>query len=250
MNKNLNELEVAMKAAAAKYVEAANDRENPSVKKMKELKKVVTSAQDEYNKALEESIYAQWAEEGDPIKTAIRTRTFKGKSVRFKVTDKNLTYMEISDKDLLVSLLELERVIGVQHFSSPSWFDMASNIAWFIASTVNFALGGGDDFAYEVKEAAKEFSFDKGIDLKKESTCINALQQVFDAILLIPEPSKSGKNIIRAEGKAWAYIRESMTRKGGIGEIVIGNTGKMTELILDAMHLALTNGDYSARSDD
>lgn len=250
MNKNLNELEAAMKAAGAKYVEAANDRENPSVKKMKDLKKAVAAAQDEYNKALEESIYTKWAEEGDPIKTAIRTRTFKGKRVNFKVTDKNMCYMEISDKDLNVSLLELERVIGVQHFSSPRWFDMTSNIAWLIASAVNLSIGGGDDFAYEANEAAKEFSFDKAIDLKKESTCICALQQVFDAILLIPEPSKSGKNIIRAEGKAWNYIRESMTRKGGIGEIVIGNTGKMSELVLDSMHLALTNGDYSARSDD
>ena len=245
--KNLKALEEAMKAAAGKYVQAVNDRE--SLKKQKELKKAASCAQDEYNQAVAEDTYRRWAEQGEPVKTAIRERTYRGKRVSFKFTDANLCYLEVNDTDLLVSLPDMERVIGVEHFANPQWFDMASNLAWIIASHVNAALGGGDDFAYEASEAAKNFEFPKGIDLKKDTTCIAALQQAFDAICWIPKASGGKTNLIKAEGPAWVYIRECMTKQAGRGIVAIGNTGKMSELIMDAMHLSLTSGGYSARED-
>lgn len=244
--KNLKALEEAMKAAGAKYIQAVNDR--VSLKKQKELKTAVSNAQDDYNAAVAEDTYCNWAKEGDPIRTAARMRTYRGKRVSFKVTDANLTYMEIKDADLLVNLVDMESAIGIEHFADPKWFDMTSNLAFIIASAVGSSLGC-DDLTYEVEEAAKEFKFAGDVDLKDESTCIAALQQVFDAILYIPDEEHKA-NLLRADGPAWSCIKYCMTRQGsGFGKVMIGNTGKMSELVLNALHIAITNGRYSAEAD-
>lgn len=246
-----------MEAAGVAYVAAYNAHEKKSAQK--ELKSAAKAAVDEYNDAVCNETYKVWAAEGEPVKTAIRERFVKGcKKMTFKTNDDDVMVMTIVDTEVKANLPAMHTVIGADKFASPDWFVKTQKLAWLIAGRLNKELGENISFNYQIEDAAKAFAFDDGIKPNTDKGVQVALQQVFDAILFID--NGKGKNQIAVstgkldDGKVyspqWTYIREALTRQGkGVGEIVIGNTVKMSELVADAMHNTLTSGRFMLTSE-
>lgn len=245
--------EVTNKAAA--YAKAYNDG-GKKKSELKALRKAATGELDRYNLELSRETYRQWAVEGAPVYTAIRTRVIPGaKKLQFKTDDEDyMTVIIAENTEYEVNLPMMQATIGADAFSDPKWFNKAERLAFLIATHLNEHMGNAASFQYAINKASAEFSFPEGIDPLTDDGVVYALQCVFDAILFIDDSTGTGKNLIhttlqqdnRGEyyAKEWQVIRESMTRAAGVNKVEICNTGKFTSYILNAMHGILTNGSF------
>ena len=250
MTKALEILFKEMEAKGSEYV-AAYNAGGKKKSELTALKKAATAACDRYNQEFSKETYRIWAREGDPVKTAIRNPSIKGaKKLRFRTDDDNVMTLLTDTVEYDVNLPMMQATIGSAVFHDPRWFRKAGTLAKIVANTVNEHLGGSAIFRYGDGEL-DDFSFD-GIDPHTDEGVILALQQVFDAIIFLDDGN--GDNIIKADIKvdsngkkyasAWAYIREAMTKKTGRGVIDVCNDGGFSDLVLDAMHIVLTRGDF------
>lgn len=246
-------LEVKMEEvdkAIAAYVKGFN--EHKPKKLLKPLKDKVTGSVTEYNSELEKATYRAWDKEGNPLNTAIRGRFIPNAlKVTLKENDDGVMIATKNFKSdiLKANLPMMQKVLGADRFANPKWFPMIEKLTYVIGNRISHDLGKGILFD-DISDDGKSFDFE-GADPLSDKGCIKALQQVYDAILYIPDGKK---NLIQVDANTdegtkrvfshqWTFIREAMTREARqIGTIEIVNTGKMSTLIADAMHLALTNG--------
>lgn len=238
----------------AAYAKAYNEGGKKKAE-MSALKKAAGSAMDKYNSALEKEIYKQWNEEGDAIKTAVRTRYIPGaKRIQYKTDDDNYMTVEINANEKYeVNLPQMQATIGREVFADPGWFGKCGKLAYLVAEYIAERLGCGC-FEYSTSQAMRDFDFPADLDPLSDDGVVTALQQVIDSILYIDNPGTPGENLIHTTLKKdkrgrfyspeWQHIREAMTARTEIGKINIVNTGKFTGYVLDAMHLIMTNGDF------
>lgn len=246
---NLEKLEAVVDQKAMEYRKAYS--EHLPKKKLKEYKDGLANAISEYNEALETKTYKDWNTEGNAVLTGIRTRYIPNAlKLTMKEDDSGeLTITKVFKSDFLtVDLLQMKKILGAEVFSNPKWYTMTQKLCYIVANRVSHDLGRGTILG-DIEEDAKAFDFGKN-DPLSDKGIVKALQQVYDAICFV---DNGGKNNIavdenkdegdkRAYSKQWTYIRESMTRKAGIGDIEVTNTAKFADLICDAMYLAATNG--------
>ena len=235
--------------AAAMYSNAYNERGHKK-SELKQLRKAATLAVDAYNDQLEKDTYLEWNDEGNPVKTAIRTGKVPAKRLQFKTNDDDYMTVVINDGTRDVNLPMMQAVLGKDVFSEPDWFKKMEALAYLVATNVGSKFG--HTFNYKVEEASR--NFDLGADPTSDESCITALQEVFDAILFI-EDKETGKNKIHIETSVdnrgnvcaapWTTIRESMTGEIGWNQVGIVNTGKFSNLVMRAMNGIMTNGDFS-----
>lgn len=242
-------------AYAKKYNEGGGKKTE-----MQALKKAASNAMDKYNSALEKETYKMWADEGNAVKTAVRTRYIPGaKRIQYKTNDDNYMTIEINSNDKYeVNLPMMQATIGRDAFADPAWFSKCGKLAYLVAEYIAERLGCGC-FEYSTSQAMRDFDFPDNIDPLSDDGVVMALQQVIDSILYIESPDNPGVNLIKTTLKKdkrdrwyspeWQHIREAMTARTDIGKINIVNTGKFTGLVLDAMHLIMTNGDFSVTSE-
>lgn len=258
-SKLLETLQADYEAKVNAYVSSYNGHK-ATRKELKELKKLSGAAIDKYNLALCDEQYRAWDAEGDAVKTAIRLRKVPNcVKVSFKVNDDTDVMSAIySSIGIKANLPAMQKVIGAEKFHDPKWFSMVGKLAWLCAGRLNMELGDNRNFNYEIDDATRAFEFPNGVKPYDDAGVIAALQQVFDAILMVP--GKDGKNIIDAAteyhengavfNRALTMIRESMTHQGNeVGTVAIGGTGKMSELVADAMHILLTSGSFGLYED-
>ena len=243
----------------AAYAKAYNEG-GKKKSELSALKKAAGAAIDKYNSALEKQTYKQWNDEGDAVKTAVRTRFIPGaKKMQYKTDDDNYMTVEINSNDkYLCNLPMMQTVLGADVFSDSSWFAKCGKLAYLVSNYIAERLGCGC-FEYSTTQAMRDFEFPDGIDPLSDDGVVMALQQVIDAILYIDDPENPGKNLIKttlAKDKRgrwyspeWQHIREAMTEAVEMGKINIVNTGKFTKLVLDAMHLIMTNGNFSVTTE-
>lgn len=242
-------------AYAKKYNEGGGKKAE-----MQALKKAASNAVDKYNSALEKETYKAWNDEGDALKTAVRTRYIPGaKRIKYKTDDENYMTIEIDSNDKYeVNLPMMQATIGREAFADPGWFGKCGKLAYLVAEYIAERLGCGC-FEYSMSQAMRDFHFPDGLDPLSDDGVVTALQQVIDSILYIDNPGNPGVNLIKTTlrqdkrgryySPEWQHIREAMTARTGIGKIDIVNTGKFTGLVLDAMHLIMTNGNFSVTTD-
>lgn len=256
-NAKVNNFRKNMEESAAAYVRAYN--EHKPKKELKSMKSLAKAALDSYNLELSKATYQHWAEIGDPIKQALIERFVPGaQKCSFKTDDNDVMVAVFKDAEYEINLPMMQVVLGADAFADADWFAKIEKLAWIIAGRVNVELGEKVGFEYKISDAANAFDFDG--DITSIDGVSAALQSVFDSILFIAD--ENGENKIKADVvtlddgskicKAWYYVREAMTRRGGDarGQIVVGNTGLMTSLIADAMHVILTSRDFCARADE
>lgn len=259
MSKVTDILKKEMEEKVSAYVCGYNGH-NLKKDELNALKKSAKAGVDAFNQALEKETYRRWAIEGDPVKTAIRLRLIPGcQRVSYKVDDADVMSASYKDAAYKANLPMMHAVLGHEVFADKTWFTKLEKLAYIIANRVNAEMGNKASFSYAISDAAKEFSFPEGSNPACIDNMANALQSVFDSILFIDDGA--GANIIKAgiiadlDGNkscpAWTYIRECMTAEGEKdGQVLIRNTGKMSDLVAGAMHIALTNGDFATRSED
>ena len=237
---------------ANEYAAAYNGRYDTRITELElnALKKATNEAVTNFNAALEKETYKRWDEEGDPVKTALRTFIIPHAiGVTFK-TDKVSGMMTVNWKELTdyrISLLNIEAVLGKDRFANEKWFEKVSALAWILAEHIAKRVSPKSIFTYEATEAAKAFSFKDGVDLFSVDGVTAALQEVFDAILFLPSKDDPKKNVIRATDAAWTVINRSMTSHGSKrGSVAIHGIGYMSALVAEMMNVILTNGDFLA----
>lgn len=246
-------------AKATSYAKAYNEG-GKKKSELSALKKSAMAAMDTYNSVLAKDTYRRWNAEGDPVKTAIRSWTIpNSKKFQFKTDDDNYMTVVVKDAECRVNLPMMQVVLGKQIFAQPNWFDKAEKLAFIIATRLNEHISNSAVFKYEIAEASSEFSFPDSINPLSDDGVVYAIQEVFDSILYIDNPDNPGTNLIHttlkmdADGnyyaKEWTVIRERMTKDGGKNTVAICNTGRFTDLIVEAMNGILTNGDFGIVAD-
>ena len=76
-----------------------------------------------FNFALAKATYRQWAAEGDPIRTAVRSLYVPGtKKFKFKADDEDYMTVTITDSQYEVNLPMMQAVLGAGVFHDPAWF--------------------------------------------------------------------------------------------------------------------------------
>lgn len=245
-------------AKATVYAQAYNAG-GKKKSELQALKKAAMGAMDTYNKTLEKSTYRRWNAEGDPVKTAIRSLTMPGKRFQFKTDDDNHMNVVIKDADIRVNLPMMQAVLGKDIFADAKWFNKAEKLAYLVAGRLNEHISNSVMFSYGIADASKEFDFPDYIDPMSDDGIVYALQVVFDSILYIDNPDEPFTNLIhttlkqdsdgRYYAKEWTVIRERMTKDGGTNTVAICNTGRFTDLVVEAMHGIMNDGDFSLVAD-
>lgn len=239
--KTLEQLKSELEAAAAKVAEGLNSGSDEEA--IKALKKTATAALDRYNTKAAEDAFMEWvATEENPVKAAIIARYVpRAKRLSYgkdKVSGR-FTYA-LSDNELKIDLYHMMEVVGREKFANGNWADSLEKMVYIVAGALDKALGEDPDFKYTISSAAHAFEFGPGADPASNKSVIKALQFVIDQILFIDDGE--GKNTIKAVKPNWVYISNALTKQGkALGEIVIGNTHKMAELVCDVICMALTD---------
>ena len=229
-------------AKATKCADAQNDGKPKA--DVDALKKSASDALLAYNEQVTKEAYLKMAEAGDAVKAALTVRYVDGvKRVSYKA-DKNTGHVTavISAAQAKIDLPTMCKVIGREHFAAPNWFAMTQKMAFVIANALNRELSDNPAFIYAIDDAAKAFDFAPDANPASTKSVVKALQACADAILFVPTTDKSGEsvNTIKMTSRHYAYIRECMTRQGKeVGEVIVGGTSKMSELIADAIHLVI-----------
>lgn len=233
-----------MQNAATNYVLAYNEH-NRTKKELKAMKKLATEKVDSYNQELAKETYKSWAAEGNPVEIAIRTRFVPGcLRASFKTNDDDVMTLKFDHIEFLANLPMMMATLGAGVFADPDWFKKVEKLTWLIAARINKKLCDSAAFVYKIEDASKEFEFPEGVNPLTDDGVVHALQEIFDSILFVPD--EDGQNKIHTTMKTdtdgsvyspeWECIRESMTKAGYINEVLICNTGKMTEFIANAMY--------------
>lgn len=236
-----------MQNKASEYVVAYNSRfENRTSDSMlRDMKSVAQKAVKDYNSTLEHLTYMMWAEEGDMVRTALRTYYIPNAQTVTFPEDKNTGIVSAMFKpvDVRVNLMTAAQVCGNEVFANDRWFDRVQALGNIIADDLHSEINPHSPFHYDVTSAAREFGFKYTDDMTKREKSIAALQQTIDSILFIPTKADPAKNRIGADGPAWSFVRECMTGHGPkTGQVIILPPCRMCELIAEAMHVYITNG--------
>ena len=239
----LKELYDGLVQKVADAVEAVNG--GKSATEVKAAKKTAKDALAQYNGEVAVACYKKWAEDGNVVETACRVRFIPGiKRINYKTDDKTgVTTGTIADGTAKASLVDILRIVGGRDFHSPDWFDRAQKLAFILANALNEALGKNPAFVYQVEAAAQAFNFADNADPRSTASIVKALQSTVDAIHYVPVKNKKDAevNSMKVTSQHWAYIENCMTAQGkNVGEVCIGNTHKMAELIADVIHLIMT----------
>lgn len=245
-------------AKGAEYAKLYNSH-SAGKKSLKAARSEAMDAMDKFNFALAKATYRQWAAEGDPIRTAVRSLYVPGtKKFKFKADDEDYMTVTITDSQYEVNLPMMQAVLGTDVFHDPAWFSKCEKLCYLVSNVINEHINDMAAFNMTVSEAAQAFDFGD-IDPLTDEGVIAALGQVYDAILFLDNPDAPGTNIIKPVSRTdkrgsvysreWTYIRESMTANGGVGVVNLCNTGKFTSYILHSMHLCMTNGVIAAAYD-
>ena len=238
----LEELYTDLSEKAGKVCTAMND--GAPQKDVTALKQAAKKAEVAYNTEAARLKFLSWADDGDPLEEAIRERYVDtGKKAFYKSTDTGRYFVEIHDFKFKVDLIHLRDTLGIERFHQSDWFTKVQKLALILANALNENLSKNPQFRYAVDEAAETFEFADGANLGSDASILKALQQTFDSILFLPIKNKKGEEVnrIKAIKPAWVSISQSMTRQGADpGHVAISGTGKMTELVVDAMHCLLT----------
>lgn len=246
--------------AVANYVAGYNNHEKRS--KLKTLKSTAASAIKEYNSAREMELYREWQAEGDPVRTAVRKlKENKGIRVSYRIDDDtDVMSAKFSDCDIKVSLPMMHYTLGSGVFNSPDWFAKVEKFAFLYADYLSQSLGTAS-FEYSIRDISKAFNFPDGADLVTPEGIVKVMQIVFDSILYIENPDVPGTNIITPRsivtngyGKqipAWTYIEHCVTRHDDKnGGILLSNTGAFSYIILETMHMIMTNAGFKLTAED
>lgn len=242
---------------AATYAKAYNGGKTKK-SDLKVLRDKANKAVADYNLQLSKETYRQWAKEGDPVRTAIRSFYIPGaKAIQFKTDDDNYMTVHIKACDYQVNLPQMQATLGAGVFHDPKWFNKCEKLAWIIANNINDRMGDGANFEYHLSQASKAFKFPDGVDPLSDEGVLVALQEVFDAILFLPDDS--GKNIIslsvrktehgETTAKEWEFIHRCMTKHGAMYEVKVCNTGTFTSLVMEAMNGILTHAAFKCSAD-
>lgn len=232
---------------ATAYAKSVNEGKPEKVQKA--AKKMASEMLAEYNLEWCRNRYREWdnTPEG-AVKTAIIKRyVVDTKSVKYPVGEDGFIYPEFTSTRTKANLPDMERTLGKDRFANPRWFDMLEKLAFLYATKLSRRINGDAHFEYKISDAAKEFNFTDG-KFYSDAHFYEALQQVIDAILVIPD--EDGNNLIKAHleeddngipySREWEVVTESLTRQGNeLGVVIIGATGKMSELIADVMHVII-----------
>lgn len=232
-----------LEGSIAECVKGQND--GLDADKIKALKKAVTNDLAKHNGIAAKVAYLGWGIDDGPtaVEKAIRALYVPGaKKVAYKA-DKNsgVITASISPALMKVDLVAMHETIGEGYFHSEEWFAALEKMTFIIANALNKELGGSIDFQYAIQEASKAFEFAPDANPTSNKSVVKALQYVVDAILYIPDKDKKGNevNSIKVTSKNWAFIREAMTRKGGVGEIVMCNTARVAEYVAEVIYKLL-----------
>lgn len=255
--KALNVFYADMENKAVAYCEAYNGQPRADKKALKEKKDAAMAAAAKYNEELAKATYREWDKEGHAVETAIRVRYVPGTiKLSMKPNDSDVAIARVStDNNYKANLPMMAATIGKKAFASADWFEKCEKLAYLIASRVSKHLSSGATFKYQIADASRKFSFPEGVNPMTDAGVCAALQQVYDAICMMPD--EKGNNLIHVDvqkdkddgsvfSNQWTFIREAMTREGkDLGSIEIYNTGRFTGLIADAMHSAMTRRNFS-----
>ena len=251
INKTLETLEALAKSKKAKaemaisdYAKAYNAHERKAV--LKARKSAAQDAVKAYNEALACATYQKWANEGNPVLTALRERFIRNAMrVQFKTDDDDYMVPTITVTDYKVDLFDMHAVLGGKIFQDPKWFTKMEQISIDIYKYLRDNGSDEDDketIAYESVSGIKEAS---GDNITNAKIMVSKLQQVFDAILIIPDAKKKDKNKIEATRQHWTHLREWVTSHGdGEGTTKVANPRTTALFIVEIMHLILTSGSF------
>lgn len=253
MTRTMEVLLEEVTAKSTKYVKAYNEG-GFKKSELKALRNAATAACDKYNLELSKETYRQWNREGDPIKTAIRSRVIPN-AIRLKFKTDDDDYMTVTHvpTEYEVNLPMMQVTLGVEAFSNPEWFKATETLAKLIGVTLNKHTGNRATFEYVINKASEEFRFPEGINPASDEGILLAVQYIFDAILFIDDGN--GHNLIhltiekdeetgKTFAKEWNVVRESMTKSVGVNLVGICNPGTFSGYIMRAMHGILTNGTF------
>ena len=253
MTKYLEALNMKATKLAQDYCTKYN--EGAKQKELKAAKKVAQEALNQYNLELSKDQYIAWAKEGNPVELAIRSRVVPNAlKFTFKADDDDvMSYVVKTDENYAINLLMLETVVGKKHFQEDRWFNAMENLMDQTVQYLNQRIGNKKPLDFQIEEASRKFKFAKGVNPLSDEGVIVALQAIIDKILFIK--GEDGANIIRlttgvdGEGRPfateWTTIRESMTAAAGVNKVVVCNTVRFCDLIVNAMHGILTHGKSS-----
>lgn len=239
MSELLNKLESEVRANAQKYVDAFNKHERKPT--LKTLKSAANEACKNYNLQLEKECYQRWANEGNPVLTAIRTGDIqKAIRLQFKTDDDNIMACKLVQAKKPINLYNMHETLGEKIFHDPKWYDTLEQIVLDVGNSLSQIINGTDTlWANEYKTTSGLKVGEAGCD----EEMISRLQEGCDAIVFIPD--ENGKNQIQAGAAAWAKVRECMTHKGKErGEVEIVNVAGFADLVVDAMNVVLNDGEF------
>lgn len=232
-----------VKSAAETYCKKVN--EGRPEKETKAAKKLVTETLNSFNAMHRQNIYREWDRTQDgAVRTAIYKRFVpQCKRVSFKSTNGSPMEPEYSDTLQKAELPEMAATLGNDKFADIHWFTKLQKLAFLHATKLSRRINGDADFSYQISDIAREFEFNDGKNYS-DANFYQALQTVFDSILMVPD--ESGANTIRIHTeeddngvpycREWSVITESITKQGQRpGLVNIGSTAKMSELVADCM---------------
>ena len=240
---------------AQAYVDAINKGETDE-DVLKTRKKSATKAMQDYNMELAHATYRDWVTEGlNPVLEAVTVRNVPfAKKLSFGKNDDGTANFKFEDAEIKISLPDMAGVVDASCFASKDWFYKVQNLAELFVNKLKRELKD-KGFMYEIEEAAKAFNFDEAVcgKLYSNKFFLNALQQTFDAILVIP--AEDGTNKIKVDieeddngvlySPAWTTTTLSLTRQSKVtGKVDVGDYYKAAELVLDCMHVIATNKNW------
>ena len=247
-NKTLEELYSELVAEAVKAVEIANDKEKTDAD-LKAAKKLMQEALNRYNEKAACDAYTAWASEGSPVYTALKILYVPQAKTCRLVRDKesgDMKYTIDDNKTLKIDLHKMMETIGSEHFNDRAWFGAAQRMCFIFAGNLNKELESHADFQHFLKEAGKSFDFAADANFTSNNSAVKALQKVVDMIIFDPVENKKGDMVNKYEMKKkhYVYLRECLTRQGkNPGEVLMGNTAKLIELVCDLMHCVINGID-------
>lgn len=246
--KTLEVLFSEMQAEAVKAVEIANDKEKSDAD-LKAAKKLMQEALNRYNDKAAADAYTAWAAEGNPVYTALKVLYVPQAKTCRLVRDKDsgeMKYAIDDNKTLKIDLHKMMETIGAEYFNDRAWFGAAQRMCFIFAGNLKKELEANADFQHYLKEAGKAFEFAADANFTSNNSAVKALQKVVDMIIFDPVENKKGEMVNKYEMKKkhYVYLRECLTKQGkNPGEVLMGNTAKLVELVCDLMHCVINNID-------
>ena len=246
MEKTLAQYEAEMVEAAEKVVSVLNNKEadDETLKKAKDALKGATAA---YNKKAAEDAYVGWSQEyGEhAVREAIRAFYVpKSKKVSTKRNKTTGRYeYKVNDAEIRINLKDMMDTIGAKgYFPDEKWFGAMQRLCFIMAANVNRDLMLKDaEFSGYLKAAGLAFKFAPDADFTSNRSCKKALQQTVDMILFEKNPEKEGLvNKYEINSQDLAYIDRLLCDEGQPDEIIMRNTGRVIDLVVNCLFRKIT----------